>query len=763
MYFRSRAVFLVLSLAFTVSSILQPYGAVLAAPVERVVILFDRSSSMNALLDGVTKIDMGRTLFAQLATEFDGNENVAVRFFAGGQAETREENCKASTLALPFGARSQNSFAVLKDELTAKGKKTPLTHAIALATKDLGDWIGERRIIIISDGMDTCGEDPVPLAEELGAGGMIMNVVGLGTAADLAGLAELGLSSGANFSMASNYGEFAGAMGGLLPNMPPMPPMPMGFPAGGAGGSNASGMDAAAEAPAGSGAGAGRGGGPGGGTPASMPLVPLPPDQPIKVELRLKPDVVAPEPVAVEIILDVSGSMAAWLKGSSKMSQALSALEKSVGSLEAPHIQVGLRAYGFDATVEKTPEASCPNTELVVPFEALQTSLVLKKAKALTPYGYTPIAASLAAAGLDLTPFEKQTRQIILITDGEETCDGDPIAALRAIAGMCVDVNAHIVGFDLDPKARAEMQAIAAAGCGLYLDAPNGVELEKAMLEIVTEVAAKTQVDWDRYVNPITGGATLDEAVEIRDGAYTFEHHMDKGEKQYFRVPLTKAQRLRMVVTAQGRLVRFDGDGELVERPGYDFTSFWGDFLTAQGDKIPGPRGRLTFRSADPGYQEEVQLLDMAGDGIHLLVHANSMKINKDTRMDLLIDEAGDLMPGYDAPDAAGEGMEMVRYGQNAVGHMGLQDRIDTFAVPALSAGSDILSIRFNATNPDFKYRLVVARADTGRAIKRFNGLTGTQTLTVDVPDDIEALSFQIVSQVPGNKVFTSYTFVLEE
>ena len=723
------------------------------------MILFDRSSSMNGMLDGVPKIEMGRKLFRQLALENATNEHVAVRFFAGGVSETDAENCKTSKLVLPFGARKGTRFESLYQDLTAKGKKTPLTHALELAKADLVGWSGARRIILISDGMDTCGSDPLPLSDDLANSGIELDIIGLGEPAELWQLAEMGLSTGAEFQLAGSYGDFAGALGNMLPGLPPLPSAMLaggatrgGAPAGASGspvgagptgGSGASGAKSAAVAPAG-----------------APSLAPLSPDQPIVVELRLKPEKSEPEPIAVEVILDASGSMAARLEGRSKISLAMAALEKTLGSLDAPNIHLGFRAYGFDASLEKTPEASCPNTELLTRFAPSQAGAVLDAAKALAPYGYTPIADSILAAADDLRPFDKMKRQIVLITDGEETCGGDPIAALRAIAGICVDVNAHIIGFDLDPKARAEMQAIAAAGCGMYLDAPNGPELEKALLKITEVVAEKTRIDWDRYVNPVTDGETLETAQTLTAGAYTFEHHLGKGEKQYFHIPLTEAQRLRLVVTAQGRLVRYDRDGKLVEQPGYDFTSFWADFLRADGSKIKGPQGRITFRSVDPGHQKEIQLLNMDEGGIYFLVHANSMMINKDTRIDLLIDEADDIVAGFDAPDEYDDTAPVISFGQNIVGHIGLQDRTDIYRLTAPSASGD-LSLNFNATHPQFKYRIIVKRADTGRAVKRFHGRMSSQSLEFSVADGISDLILEVSSQVPGNRIFSSYTFVV--
>ena len=168
---------------------------------ERVVILFDRSSSMNGMLDGVPKIEMGRKLFRQLALENATNEHVAVRFFAGGVSETDAENCKTSKLVLPFGARKGTQFESLYQDLTAKGKKTPLTHAVELAKADLVGWSGARRIILISDGMDTCGSDPLPLSDDLANSGIELDIIGLGEPAELWQLAEMACLPALSFSL----------------------------------------------------------------------------------------------------------------------------------------------------------------------------------------------------------------------------------------------------------------------------------------------------------------------------------------------------------------------------------------------------------------------------------------------------------------------------------------------------------------------------------------------------------------------------------
>ena len=63
----------------------------------------------------------------------------------------------------------------------------------------------------------------------------------------------------------------------------------------------------------------------------------------------------------------------------------------------------------------------------------------------------------------------------MLVSDGKETCQGDPAVAAKALAAKGITV--HTVGFVVDTAARGQLQAIARATGGTYFDAPVGPEL----------------------------------------------------------------------------------------------------------------------------------------------------------------------------------------------------------------------------------------------------------------------------------------------
>ena len=88
--------------------------------------------------------------------------------------------------------------------------------------------------------------------------------------------------------------------------------------------------------------------------------------------------------------------------------------------------------------------------------------------------GYTPIAYSLEQATNDFSADAKE-RVIVLVSDGKETCKGDPLVAAKVLAGKGITV--HTVGFVVDTAARGQLQTIARATGGTYFDAPVGPEL----------------------------------------------------------------------------------------------------------------------------------------------------------------------------------------------------------------------------------------------------------------------------------------------
>src|SRR5690242_9779939 len=156
--------------------------------------------------------------------------------------------------------------------------------------------------------------------------------------------------------------------------------------------------------------------------------------------------------VNVELILDASGSMAEPLPdGESRMDAAKRILGQVIDNLpERAGVNVGLRVYGHkgDNTQAGKP-VSCRASQLLVPIKGADKATLKAQLDAIQPTGWTPIAYSLQQAAADFQPGgESITNAIVLVTDGEETCDPPQQAcqAAGALHQSNVAVITHVVG-----------------------------------------------------------------------------------------------------------------------------------------------------------------------------------------------------------------------------------------------------------------------------------------------------------------------------
>ncbi|MFI5293327.1 MAG: VWA domain-containing protein, partial [Candidatus Limnocylindrales bacterium] len=183
--------------------------------------------------------------------------------------------------------------------------------------------------------------------------------------------------------------------------------------------------------------------------------------------------------VGMEIILDTSASMLERLGGERRIDIAKASLRRLVDEALTDQLPIAMRTFGGKG---KGAKARC-GTRLTLPLQPLDRaamrrlidSLVAKRKTA------TPIAASLAAVADDLASVAG-ARTVVLVTDGDETCEGDPEAAIAALRAAGIDVTLDIVGFALDDEAlKARMAGWAASGGGTYVDAGGADELVDAL------------------------------------------------------------------------------------------------------------------------------------------------------------------------------------------------------------------------------------------------------------------------------------------
>jgi len=187
---------------------------------------------------------------------------------------------------------------------------------------------------------------------------------------------------------------------------------------------------------------------------------------------------------SVLFIMDGSGSMKGKLGDQTKM-QAAKEVFKSLLTDLPENINVGLMAYGHHGNKD------CSVIEMMNPVAPLNIPAIQANIDSLSPdHGATPIAGSLEK-GAEALKAAGGEKAIILISDGRETCGGDPVAVAKRLRAQGIDITTHVVGLGVNAEETAQLTAIAGAGGGKYYAANNADELKSSLAEIKKKVVAK--------------------------------------------------------------------------------------------------------------------------------------------------------------------------------------------------------------------------------------------------------------------------------
>ncbi len=200
-----------------------------------------------------------------------------------------------------------------------------------------------------------------------------------------------------------------------------------------------------------------------------------------------KPPQSLPEKTRILFLLDGSGSMLAKWENTYRIAVAKKLLADLVDSLRADHdLELALRIYGhqYDRRLRR-----CDDTKLEAAFAKQNHDRIISVLKTFGPKGTTPIAYALEQAANDF-PTNGDTRNIIIIiTDGIESCDGDPCAVSLALQRRGIFLKPFIIGIGMDLKFEEQF------GCmGSFYDAANINEFRLALNKALNQSLGKTTV-----------------------------------------------------------------------------------------------------------------------------------------------------------------------------------------------------------------------------------------------------------------------------
>jgi hypothetical protein len=170
----------------------------------------------------------------------------------------------------------------------------------------------------------------------------------------------------------------------------------------------------------------------------------------------------------VVLIVDGSGSMKEPFPGAaSRIDMAKRSVENMVRGLPSG-IEVGLIDF-----------QSCDNVRRDKFYSDPERGQLIGEVNRLSPWGGTPLARSIERAGNIVSGDVESV--IVVVSDGEESCGGDPCAAARALKAAKPKAIVNVIDISGDAGSRQVIQCVAQATGGQVLKADSAQEMMRKM------------------------------------------------------------------------------------------------------------------------------------------------------------------------------------------------------------------------------------------------------------------------------------------
>lgn len=212
----------------------------------------------------------------------------------------------------------------------------------------------------------------------------------------------------------------------------------------------------------------------------------------------------------VLVLMDASGSMNGEIADQTKMELAKGAISKFVEQIPTD-ANFSLIAYGHVGTsADSDKMASCSSVESVYSLSAYQAENFSNSLNSFQASGWTPLAGAINKAGeiLQAYPSDDYLNLVYIVSDGVETCDGDPVTAATQLQSQNIKAKVNIIGFNVDNEGQQQLKQVADSGGGEYVTVEDPAELE-------VQITKKWQPTLGQLV--WTQGVTLQQMTEAME------------------------------------------------------------------------------------------------------------------------------------------------------------------------------------------------------------------------------------------------------
>lgn len=197
----------------------------LAEEGARVTLVLDASGSMWGQIDGKSKMDIAKEVVGKVVGSWKPENELGL--VAYGHRE--KGSCSDIEVLREPGALDAGDYMSAVNALNPKGK-TPMTAAVRMAAESLKYTERKASVILVSDGIETCGLNACTVAEELEKLGVDLTVHTIGFGLDnqgaVAQLQCMAAKTGGTYSTADNASELEAALTKTVAATPAPPPEP---------------------------------------------------------------------------------------------------------------------------------------------------------------------------------------------------------------------------------------------------------------------------------------------------------------------------------------------------------------------------------------------------------------------------------------------------------------------------------------------------------------------------------------------------------
>jgi len=183
------------------------------------------------------------------------------------------------------------------------------------------------------------------------------------------------------------------------------------------------------------------------------------------------------------LILDASGSMKGKVDGKTKMEIAKKAAKDFVDKVsDEKDLELSVIVYGHKGSnKEEDKEESCKGIDEIYPLGKVEAEKIKNKIDSFEATGWTPIDKALRKARGILKDEDGLENFILLLSDGKETCGGNPVETIKEISkDDNLKIKVDVIGFGVSGNDKNQLLEIAKAGNGEYVSVKNALELRNA-------------------------------------------------------------------------------------------------------------------------------------------------------------------------------------------------------------------------------------------------------------------------------------------